>query len=258
MEKLKYDVIILEDDLEHIEQLKQSARKYPFFNIIFITDKTSEAYKIIVSKRPDFLIVDLHVTEGDGDLLIEQIRREFKHADYYPFITAVSSRLLEPITKRILSNLVNDMQTKNSFYNSDKVFTAFLSKKSREIQSQHLYPNIYTKTPTKELIRGELEKYTLSKASKKRLIIVLEIFNCAMEQPIKLNSLEKTCRNIASIHHTSQNTIKGHFSDFVTDIFKDTDEATLQNIFEDYNNEVPSPSHFFNEFLYKIREYAEM
>ena len=78
-----------------------------------------------------------------------------------------------------------------------------------------------------------------------------------MEQPLKLNSLEKVYKYVADAHNVNQSSLKTNFSNFVADIFHDTDKIILKKIFTEYQNIAPSPSDFFIDFMEIIRELIE-
>ena len=256
-EKIKHDTLILEDDAKDASDLEGVALKHGIFNILAITEKASEAWEVVKANQPDFLIIDLHLTEGDGDLLIEKIRSTYRYTDYYPFISVVSARLAEPVTKRILAPLVNDMWTKNANYNPHNIFASFLSKKARELEYYHQYSGILNPTPTKKLIMEYLCKYTITKENKKRLVTVVAVFVSAIERPIKITSFEKACKYVADTHEISSNMIKSTFTTFVINIFDSTDDDILEKVFTDYTHS-PSASQFFNEMLDVITEHLDM
>jgi len=257
MLKLNYTVLIVEDDLEEIEKLDKAAGQYPFFKIIKETNSERVAWKTIEEKQPDFIIVDDHLFEGDGFHLVEKIRETYKYTDYYPFISVVSSALVNKVTKERYSELADDMWTKNNHYDANRVFGSFLSKTSRDSKRQHRHLDALKTSPLKKLILTQLNEYSLSKKSKKNLNLVSEVFVVAMEQPLKLNSLEKACKQIAQLHQINHNTVKSHFSEFVSDIFNETDKKVLCGIFANYRDSTPSPSDFFNEFLYETRNLID-
>ena len=258
MEKAKYDTLILENDLNHVKQLEDAAAKQARFNIICTTSKASEAWQVIIEKQPDLIIMDLHLDEGDGFELVLKIRQTFDNTNYYPFIFIASSQLDRLMTKNLFSPYADGLWTKNIHYNPECVFSNFLLKRKAALSLHHHFPDILNKSPIKALVISQLDAYTITKRNKRRIPIAIEVIACGIEQPFSITSFEKATQHIAFIHDVKKSKVKNSFSEFVADIFENTEDKILKKIYPDYHGFPPTTSEFFFEIVDLVKEYLKM
>ena len=258
IEKAKYDTLILENDLNHVKQLESAASKQVRFNIIYTTSKASEAWQIIVEKQPDLVIMDLHLDEGDGFELVLKIRQTFDDTNYYPFIAIVSLQLGGLMTRSLLLPYADDLWTKNAYYNPEYVFSNFLLKRKAALLLHYHFPDVLNKSPIKALVISQLDAYTITKSNRRRIPIIVEVLACAIEQPIGITSFENATRYTAETHAVPKSAVKNSFLDFIADVFKDTDDEVLKEVYPDYRSSPPTASEFFFEILDLVREKLKM
>jgi len=87
---MRYKVLILEDDPRFAEPLKVRIEDDDKFEVLGVTDSSTEAYKLLKSGVPDVVIVDLQVTEGDGYELLAKIRDPNENLPIQPYVLVIT------------------------------------------------------------------------------------------------------------------------------------------------------------------------
>jgi len=86
----KFRVLIVEDDQDYAEIIHQ-ALDVNTFEVIEITNNASRAFTVIKEKSPDFLILDLQLSMGDGIGLLVQIDEDDQNLKKKPYMVVITS-----------------------------------------------------------------------------------------------------------------------------------------------------------------------
>lgn len=132
----KYTVLLAEDDDEVRRRLKNTLAFY--FQDVYEANNGNDAYKIFIEKKPDLLISDIEMRDGDGIELVKRIRKgnlgtpiiilsayskeEYLLSlinlkiDYYILKPATNKKLFEAILEALVKANVNTLQLAPNLY----------------------------------------------------------------------------------------------------------------------------------------------
>ncbi|MFN7117655.1 MAG: LytR/AlgR family response regulator transcription factor [Saprospiraceae bacterium] len=89
------DSIIVEDDLRHLEDLKELLKEYPFINVLAEVSTIEAAEKEILFHKPDLVFLDIRL-DGEEDVFPMLIELEKRNLDFgIIFITAYYKEYIE-------------------------------------------------------------------------------------------------------------------------------------------------------------------
>ena len=117
MEKDKrYNVLIVEDKQCYWEPLKLCLNQSDDFVTMGVTGSESEALKLVKAGLPDVVIVDLQLTDGEGDglQLLQQIRDLQGLIEISPYLLVLTNVKSERTWERLNDGLADISFSKNA------------------------------------------------------------------------------------------------------------------------------------------------
>lgn len=102
-----YKVLIVEDDPEYAEPLRDCFDKTEEFEVVDVTDSATKAYRLVKSGLPDVVIVDLELAEGDGFDLLYRLNDPEENWPLSPYVVVLTEFQARTALKKIKSGLAN-------------------------------------------------------------------------------------------------------------------------------------------------------
>lgn len=140
-EKYKYSILMIEDEV----QLRKDYFMYleMLFESVYEAEDGEEAYRIYKEKKPDILIVDIHIPKLNGLKLLEKIR-QYNHTTKAIVLTAHKDTrsLLEATSLKLTDYLVKPVSRRSLEQSLMKVINELRNFKTSSIKNQ-IFDNGY-------------------------------------------------------------------------------------------------------------------
>jgi len=261
--KTKYSIILVEDDFKQVEEVEAYAKKYDNLQLLAVTDRATEGYHLVKSHKPDILVVDIHLKEGDGLELIRKIREDKELAQNNPYIVVITANK-SPIIKDVIMNLADFIYSKNEDYKTSVLFQHLLficenvDKKSAWTSSLDSDDFLAAKDDhIKKNVEKELANYKFDLTKKRDIFLMHEV----VFKAIKVEKIEKfamtTLYDLIKKEYftTSANiNIETVLQRLISDIFHKTDSQILSEVYPSYNRVPPTTKEFVAFVADKIKK----
>ena len=169
--KKPFKVLIVEDDPRCYEPLKAQIMNDDEFTLVDITDNSEVAYKLITTRLPDVLVIDLMLAHGDGIELLHRLRAESESLPLMPYIL-VTTAFASPFVMKMLVESLADyvFQKHNGAVNAEKILL-HMRIMSSQFQRHKTQETVLLNSADKKeealraRINSELELYYLSQST---------------------------------------------------------------------------------------------
>ena len=264
-EKLKYSIVFVEDDPQQIEEMNIHVKRHGNLELIGVTDRATEGYHLVKSHKPDILVVDIHLKEGDGLELIRKIREDKSLEGLMPYIVVVTANK-SPIIKNVVMNLADFIYSKNADYQTSVLFQHLLficanvDKQSAWTSSLDSKDFLDAKeSHIRASVDRELNQYTFDVLKNPSKIFMHEVLYETVQVPqtenVKLSSVYKTIKERFELPKESgRSRIETMSQRFISDIFEKTDPKVLRELYPSYSCITPTTKEFVVYLSNKIKK----
>ena len=254
-EKLKYKVVIVEDDALHAQELRTHINESDDFVVSRITDSATEAFRLVKTMLPDVMIVDLGLAEGDGVQLLEKIRTTSNELPIMPFLYVTTGNSSEVITDRVKDGLADFVVSKDNPSYSAEHIHSFLKivapkfQRNKKPELKALLSDADKETMLRARISTEFDYYyqKLSSTANEYMADALyEVFHLSDMRNFKSKDIAAI---VAKKHRRTNSSVSKALERWIDRAFTETALEDLRNVFPKYvSTKYTKPS--LKDFLY--------
>jgi len=243
-----YSVLLVEDDDRLANEFKMLIKDYPFLKLVGHAKTQTKAAKLLAELRPEVLICDLMLEEGDGLTLLTELKNSLTPWPNHVVVTSAvgnNAKISASLISMDVFIIIKDMN-----YSSSKVLNYLKS----------LFFNDMSKIETEEqkvrrAILKFLEQFSLDDAppqDKFRLEAILAeiILNQPSDKKLNMSAVKRNLQERLPEQNFHYVTIER----FLETIFDSTSIETLQTISYQFSKAAPTEKEFFSIAVKEIKK----
>ena len=261
--KLRYKILIVEDDSEHAQELRAYINDSEDFVVVRITDSAEEAFRLAKTSLPDVMIVDLELTEGDGIQLLEKIRAAESELQVVPFLYVITGNSSGVIIDRVKDGLADFVVRKdNPSYGAEHIlsFLRIVASKFHRNRTPKL-KRLRSDADKEEMLRAridtEFDYYYQHLSSSARDFMADALYEVLQLPDIRNFKSKDIAAIIAKKHRRTTTAVSKALERWVDRAFTETALEDLQKVFPHYistKKTKPSVKDFISITAEKIRK----
>jgi len=260
----RYKVLIVEDDPRYSEPLKDFLNQTEDFKVVQVTVSAEKALQLVKAHLPDVLIVDLLLTDGDGDgmQLLQSIYDSKENLPIKPYILVTTNVGSEKTLARLNSGLADFIFSKKMNSYSPKFILGHLRTMALAFDcntatvNQEIISPIDKETLIRTRVESELNNYYI-KPNNKSKDYLIDAICMIFEIPKDKNPVYKEIfTKIGKRYNKQSNNVNMCIDNLIQRAFEKTDHDDLKRIYEPYldlSRGAPTTSEFISYIANKIR-----
>ncbi len=252
-------ILIIEDDIEDCNNFLKCVKNRKDIEIVAITDSDLEGLKIVKSKRPEGIVLDLELNNslaGSIDSMEFLSNLKMLKLNYEPIVivtTHVNSKRTYDILHRNGVDII--LYKDNPKYSSEHVLNSLINfrKQSSEYQKESIEEIIEDEEyKISKLINEELEQIGITAKLKGRNYIYDAILYLIQNEDGNINVVQY----LVKIYKKSATTITNGIQNSIIRAWKTTAPDDLERYYTariNYETGIPTPMEFIYYYVNKIK-----
>jgi len=239
-DEMPYKVLIIEDNPEYAEPLRDFLDATKLFTILGVTDSATQAYRMIKTGLPDAIVFDLQLAEGDGLVLLEQLRDPKEYLPVVPYILVLTEYASGRTMKMLRRGLADFVITKDNTSYHPKMIYKHL-RLARQVFHRNQTPEPPMLDDSLEIehllrarITSELDQYYMSQSSPARGHLAEVLFRVVHLPQNEKFGIRKIYADLGKELQTNPQNINVGISRLLQAAFSKTDPDTLKRLYSQY------------------------
>ena len=181
-----YKILIVEDDPDYAEPLRDCFNKTEEFKVLGVTDSATIAYRLVKSGLPDVVLVDLELKEGDGFDLLARISDPEENWPLPPYIIVLTEFQAKTALRKIKSGLANFLFKKENEGYSPELLLRHLTimqdqfARNRKPEQPRLDSSLEKEALLRGRIEAELDQYYIRQGAQGREYVAEMIYKAVV------------------------------------------------------------------------------
>ena len=261
-ERKPYKVLIVEDEAEIYEPLRDCISNAEDFEVLAVTDSSIKAYQLIKTGLPDVIILDLQLREGDGFPLLQQIRDPKQPLAIRPYVLVLTKFDAKPIMAKLRRGLADYVLQKfNKRYDPNMILEHLDFMKDEFFRNlDPEMPQMDSELEIEQLIRkridSELDQYYIAQGNQGRLYLAEIIYRAIIVPPHEKFHITHVYAQLAKQYKTKPHNINMAIFRMLQTAFTKTASQDLERIYTPYvdiGRCAPKTNEFVSYTARKIR-----
>lgn len=257
-----YKVLIVEDEAEIYEPLRDCINSAEDFEVLAVTDSSIKAYQLVKTGLPDVVIVDLQLREGDGLPLLKKIRDPKYPLAIRPYLLVLTKFDTTPIIDKLRAGYADyALQKFNKLYDPNLILEHLDFMKDQFFRNLDPEPpQVDSELEIEQLIRAridsELDQYYIAQGNQARVYLAEIIYKAVIVPTHEKFHITHVYAQLAKQYETKPHNINMAIFRMLQTAFAKTASQDLERIYTPYidiGRCAPKTNEFVSYTARKIR-----